>query len=194
MDLVKYILGEFSVIRGAPVAFVLSVVAVGLLIFYLMSWGFGRENSYLRTQLDDYKEKLKGATPQEASDRIKALEAAAAIAIGKKWPPLSPGEVASISTALRSYRGAAKIHIVYTNQYGQDLAKGLAKCFEDAGWKTYLNAAAVGDSGVVIGHGDNALAVKKIIEEHSALQLQLFKPVQPEMAEQIFINIGIKPG
>jgi hypothetical protein len=47
---------------------------------------------------------------------------------------------------------------------------------------------------VVIGHGDNALAVKKIIEEHSALQLQLFKPVLPEMSGQIFINIGINPG
>ncbi|HEV7407499.1 MAG TPA: hypothetical protein VGO01_03340 [Bradyrhizobium sp.] len=112
MDLVKYILGEFSVISGAPVAFILSLVAVGLLIFYLMSWAFGRENSYLRTQLEDYKEKLKGATPQEASDRIKALEAAAAIAIGKKWPPLSSDEVASISNALRSYRGASKVHIV----------------------------------------------------------------------------------
>ena len=59
---------------------------------------------------------------------------------------------------------------------------------------TYLNAAAVGDSGLVIGHGDNALAVKKIIEEHSALQLQVYKPVQPEMSGQIFINIGINPG
>jgi hypothetical protein len=46
----------------------------------------------------------------------------------------------------------------------------------------------------VIGHGDNALAVKKIIEEHSALQLQLFKPVLPEMPGQIFINIGINTG
>jgi hypothetical protein len=39
-----------------------------------MTWGYGREHSYLRTQLDDYKEKLKGATPQEARDQINQLE------------------------------------------------------------------------------------------------------------------------
>jgi hypothetical protein len=33
MDLVKYILGEFSVIRGAPVAFVLSQVEMSGQIF-----------------------------------------------------------------------------------------------------------------------------------------------------------------
>jgi hypothetical protein len=41
--------------------------------------------------LDDYKEKLKSATPQEARDRIDALEAAAKETIGKKWPPLFDG-------------------------------------------------------------------------------------------------------
>jgi hypothetical protein len=33
MDLLKYILGELSAIRAAPVAFVLSLVAASLLIF-----------------------------------------------------------------------------------------------------------------------------------------------------------------
>jgi hypothetical protein len=53
LELVKYIIGELSVIRGDPVSFGLSVLAVGLLLFYLMTWGYGRETSYLRTQLDD---------------------------------------------------------------------------------------------------------------------------------------------
>jgi uncharacterized protein YxeA len=89
MDVLKYIIGDFSVIRGAPIALILSLAAASLLIFYLMTWAYGRENSYLRTQLDDYKEKLKGATPQEARDRIDGLEAAAKETIGKKWPPLT---------------------------------------------------------------------------------------------------------
>src|SRR5882757_163460 len=101
MDLLKYILGEFSIIRAAPVAFVLSLVAASLLIFYLMTWGYGRENSYLRTQLDDYKEKLKGATPQEARDRIDQLEKMSNEVIGKRWQPLSAAEVSKLADQLK---------------------------------------------------------------------------------------------
>jgi len=43
----------------------------------------GLRSSCLRTQLDDYKEKLKGATSQEARDRIDALEATAKLTIGQ---------------------------------------------------------------------------------------------------------------
>jgi hypothetical protein len=58
LELVKYIIGELSVIRGAP--FFRDVRSrCRPWLFYLMRWGYGREHSYLRTQLDDCKEKLK---------------------------------------------------------------------------------------------------------------------------------------
>jgi hypothetical protein len=44
LERVKYIIGELSVMRGAPVSSGLSVLAVGLLLFYLMRWGYGQEN------------------------------------------------------------------------------------------------------------------------------------------------------
>jgi hypothetical protein len=133
MELLKYIIGEFSVIRSAPVSFGLSVIAVGLLIFYLMTWGYGRENSYLRTQLDDYKEKLKGATPQEARERIDALEAAAKETIGKKWAPLTAAEMDQLSEQLK-VTPKITVHVMYENQLGKELAENLFACFKRAGW------------------------------------------------------------
>src|SRR5882762_3105406 len=129
MELVKYIIGEFSVIRAAPVSFGLSVIAVGLLIFYLMTWGYGRENSYLRTQLDDYKEKLKGATPQEARDRIDQLENAANLVIGKRWQPLTYAEVSKLAEQLKPIVDQFRVSIMYENALGQDLAQTFADAF-----------------------------------------------------------------
>jgi hypothetical protein len=147
-----------------------------------MAWGYGRENSYLKTQLDGYKEELKGATPQEASDRIKALEAVAAIAIGKRWTPLASAEVKGVSDALQPYKGASYIHISYANQLGRDLAKSLEDCFRAVGRKISMNAGAPSDPGIFIGHGQNAQDVKKILEDHSTLRLQIFREGQAEMS------------
>jgi hypothetical protein len=191
MDLIKYILGEFSVISGAPIAFILSIIAVSLLIFYLMRWGYGRENSYLRTQVDDYKEKLKGASPQEARDRIDELEKAAKITIGQKWPPLSSAESKQISDAVRPYDKANYVFIGYANVLGLDLANSLGDCFKTAGWKVDMNAGAPADIGIAIGHGDNAQDIKKIIEDRSSLRLRIFRPGQQQTFGQITIYIGI---
>jgi hypothetical protein len=82
LELVEYIIGELSVVRGAPVSLGLSVLAVGLLLFYLMTWGYGRTVT-CGCSSTTTKEKLKGATPQEARDRIDALEATANLTIGQ---------------------------------------------------------------------------------------------------------------
>jgi len=191
MDLLKYILGEFSVIRGAPIAFILSLVAASLLIFYLMTWGYGRENSYLRTQLDDYKEKLKGATPQEARDRIDALETAAKETIGKKWQPLTATEMDHLTGQLKA---AAKIrvHIMFENQLGKELAENMLACFKRAEWPDVKATTGAGFGlGVSVGHGPIVEPVKLAIERATKLRPHLYDPPQSEMAGFMFIGIGI---
>lgn len=171
MELVRYILGELSVIRGAPVAFILSIVAAGILIYYLMTWGYGRENSYLRTQLDDYKEKLKGATPQEARDRIDALEAAAKATIGKRWEPLSSSEIDSVADRLKSL-SITNAQISYENDLGKALADSLAMAFKKAGWQnvqTFTGGTKV-DPGIAIGFGEIGSSAKQEIERFTSLR------------------------
>lgn len=191
MELIKYIIGEFSVIRDAPVSFGLSVIAVGLLIFYLMTWGYGRENSYLRTQLDDYKEKLKGATPQEARERIDALEAAAKETIGKKWTPLTAAEMDELSRQLMA-TPKIKVHIMYENQLGRELAENLFSCFKKAGWPDAKMTTGSGFGlGITVGHGPVVDPVRTAIERTTRLRVHMYEPLQPEMSEAMFIGIGI---
>jgi hypothetical protein len=191
MDLLKYIIGEFSVIRGAPVSFGLSVIAVGLLTFYLMTWGYGRENSYLRTQLDDYKEKLKGATPQEARERIDALEAAARETIGMKWPALTVAEMDHLSTLLAA-TPKVQIRIMYENQLGKELAENLHSCFRKAGWTDVLLSTGSGFGlGISVGHGAVVDPVRTTVERATKLRLHMHEPLQPETPGTMFIGIGI---
>ncbi len=193
MDLAKYILGEFSVIRGAPIAFMLSIVAVGSLIFYLMTWGYGRENSYLRTQLDDYKEKLKGATPQEARDRIDQLEKMANLVIGKRWQPLLPAEIAKLSEQLKPIVNHFMVQIMYENALGQELAQTIVDAFNKAGWTryTFMPGSGLG-AGLSTGVGSDAtLKLKSAIEASTTYKVSVSRPSQAQHSDFIYLAVGV---
>jgi hypothetical protein len=156
-----------------------------------MTWGYGRENSYLRTQLDDYKEKLKGATPQEARERIDALEAAAKETIGKKWIPLTAAEMDQLSAQLTVTPKIA-VHVMYENQLGKELADNLFSCFKRAGWPDVMITTGGGFGlGISVGHGPVVEPVRMAIERGTRLRVRLYEPTQPETPERIFIGVGI---
>jgi hypothetical protein len=73
---------EWAVIRGAPWSFFTAVAIIaGAIWFFLSEINQGMLQAKdatietLKTQNDSYKEKLSGATPEEAKARIDALEA-----------------------------------------------------------------------------------------------------------------------
>jgi hypothetical protein len=79
---VEELSNEWALILEAPWIAIGSAVAVAGLVWRVVSWSYaGRlanAESELRlknTQLDDYREKLKRATPEEAKARIEALAA-----------------------------------------------------------------------------------------------------------------------
>jgi hypothetical protein len=81
-SLVKYVLGEMNVIAHAPVTIVAALLIVAGVIWWAMDWRYSgiianrdAELSSARTQRDEYKEKLQGATPDQAKARIDELEA-----------------------------------------------------------------------------------------------------------------------
>jgi hypothetical protein len=193
MDLAKYILGEFSVIRGAPIAFMLSIIAVGSLLFYLMSWGYGRENSYLRTQLDDYKEKLKGATPQEARDRIDQLEKMANLVIGKPWQPLLPAEIAKLAEQLKPIADQFRVQLMYENALGQDLAQTFADAFNKAGWTKYALMPGSGlGAGLSTGRGSDAtLKLKSAIEASTTYKVSVIRPGEVQLGDLVYLAVGV---
>jgi len=77
----KWIAGEGRVILQAPVSFLVSVALVGVAIFLILKAFFKERISVLDARLshaqelaDDYKNKLQGATPDEAAGAIRELQ------------------------------------------------------------------------------------------------------------------------
>lgn len=77
----KYILSEWAALKQAPVSFILAVSAATALSWSAFSWRYTGQienlEGRIKLQADQivaYKEKLNGATPEEARQRVQALE------------------------------------------------------------------------------------------------------------------------
>jgi hypothetical protein len=173
-DFVEYILKEARVILGAPIAFTAAVFALGVTIWWFMEWGHGRENSLLRQQVADYKDKLSGASPDQAKARIDELErkfAALVVEVGGRR--LTPEQHQTIERGIRVPNGAS-FAITVSHEggcpdciiYGADFERVLRA----AGWKV-RSALVLGpgnrpSSGVAIGVPD----AKTLTPEQLALR------------------------
>lgn len=78
----EYVVGEIGAIWQAPVTFVFALAVLGIVIWRMIAWRYSGTveslNGRLALQSDqigDYKEKLSGASPDEAKRRIEVLEA-----------------------------------------------------------------------------------------------------------------------
>src|SRR5262245_51575677 len=80
-SLIKYVFGEMRVIAGARLVFATALLVAGMAIYWVMDWRYAgilsnrdSEIALLKSQRDDYKDKLGGASPDQARARIDALE------------------------------------------------------------------------------------------------------------------------
>jgi hypothetical protein len=122
-----------------PTFFVILVLMVGA-VWVAFSWAYGgvlaSKNGQIELQdrqLADYRDKLKGATPEEAKAKIDALEDKVRNTIGDRWEVLTKDEsdkLVSLIAALPKRR----IQVMYVNYLGKNLAKSFADAFEKAGW------------------------------------------------------------
>jgi hypothetical protein len=88
-QIIKYVLANVRVIFDAPVAFFIVILVCIGAIWWIMEWRYGDristkdseislrngEISLLTRQRDDYKDKLGGASPDQAKARVDNLEA-----------------------------------------------------------------------------------------------------------------------
>lgn len=79
---IKYVIREMRVIAEAPMTIFTALLVLGSVIWWALDWKYGSvvanrdsEITLLRGQRDDYKDKLSGATPDQAKARIDSLEA-----------------------------------------------------------------------------------------------------------------------
>ena len=85
-----------------PTFFVILFLAIGV-IWVVVNWSYSAvlasKNGQIELQdrqLADYRDKLKGATPEEAKAKIDALEEKVRNTIGDRWEVLTNDEVAKL--------------------------------------------------------------------------------------------------
>ena len=156
---------EWGLILQAPWIAIDAALGVAGLAWRIVTWSYaGRlanTESELRlknTQLDDYREKLKGATPDEAKARIEDLAADVTYLRKHALPrTLSESQLRDIETAA-SAAGFSTIAIMY-KELGFDtarLAEVLRSAFDAAGWG---GITAPLSTGMMRYPGTSALAV-----------------------------------
>jgi hypothetical protein len=152
-EIAKHLLGESKVIAAAPVAFsaaVLMATALTTVIAWVaFRWAYGArlENkdsliTLRNAQLDDYREKLVGASPEEAKDRINALEAQLQ-QLASDFAPrtLTEAQLVSLRDRIRTI-GPHRISVVHDLSVpdGRHLAEIFARVFTNAGWTVHMPA------------------------------------------------------
>jgi hypothetical protein len=178
-----------------PTFFVIVVLIFGA-VWGLMDWRYGAivasksgQIELQDRQLADYKQKLDGATPDQAKAKIDALERRVRVTVGKEWDPLTKTEITALATKLKAI-SKTRIQIMYENALGKELAESFLEAFKAADWDgAWLTPGSGFESGVLTGRGNRAKQVKAAIESISSIKVNL---KDPEMeSELMFLGVGI---
>ena len=168
MDIVKLLKDEWQTIKAAPA----SIAAIAIVCFWLGSnyrdshWS--GTISELEQRVDLYKEKLQGASPDQAAQQIgnlkkevESLRAREEASARKAWPTLLPTKIQNWVSRLSQYQ-VTFLAVFFSDQHSEALREDLYGIFEKAKWPTptVLNG----------GHG-TGLMIRARKEEPAALAL-----------------------
>jgi len=137
-SVVKYVFSELGVIEQAPVSFSLSLICIAGVIWKIISWrytvimeGYEARSKLQADQIADYKNKLSGASPDEAKARLDGLEANVA-----KLAPrsLSDEQSEGLIQQLSHDPGRANITLAVSSPNAKLLHASLERCFRKAGY------------------------------------------------------------
>jgi hypothetical protein len=139
---VKYVIKELGVITQAPMSFILALAVISIGVWYAIGWRYagtidsldGR-NKLQADQIADYKNKLSGASPDEAKRRIDALE--------EQVRALSPRRLTAEQKNKLRLALSSKNHLIEISDDMADAdARGykgdIAFVFQSAGWQLRL--------------------------------------------------------
>jgi hypothetical protein len=171
---IKYILGESRTLRNAPASAVAIILGVFAVVWIAMDWRYAgiianRDGiiasrdaaiNLIATQRDDYKDKLGGASPDQAKSRMDALEkanvslSARLSEISKRVKPVYPLEDEKkdkLIQLLGEVPKNSRFHVdIFWPQLNGNPANAyvVAKLFSSAQWDVAVKRA---DS--ISGHG-----------------------------------------
>ena len=173
-DILDWLGGQFAVIAQAPLVYIATIAAVAFVIWRIVEWHFKTrlENSastvdLLNERLQDYKEKLSGATPDEARARMDALEARIE-ALGPRR--ISRDQQHKMIPHLDPFKGSGiVISVDGVSPDAAGLSAGMKAAFGMAGWHiTNPTIIGIGSSpksgiGLTVEDKSNLTAMQQAI-------------------------------
>jgi hypothetical protein len=148
--IIKYVVGEMRVIAGAPTIFVIALLVLAAAVWWAMDWKYAgvisnkdSEIALAKSQRDDYKDKLSGATPDQAKARIDALEARLASVEPRR---LTPSQRAALIARLSPPTGGPPGIAIVSESSGDSpqFAADFASVFRSAGGWNITEASVMG--------------------------------------------------
>jgi hypothetical protein len=187
----------WPMIRANLPTFLVILVLITGAIWVVFNWSYGAilasKNSQIELQdrqLADYRQKLDGASPDQAKAKIEALEHTIRVTIGNRWSPLSGPEISALAAKLRDIK-RSRATVMYENALGKELAQSIFAAFKQAGWDeaTLTTGSGLGE-GIVVGWSSRAAAVKTALESTTKLRVWA-KDTEKEIEDLIIVGIGI---
>ena len=106
-EIIKYLLGEMRVLGNAPVVFAGTILIVAGAIWWALSWRYSGIIKNRERTIALYKNRLGGASPDEAKAKIDSLEGQIWTLKDRVWPKLPPTAVADLENSLKTSGGSA---------------------------------------------------------------------------------------
>ena len=180
-----------------PTFFVIVVLILGA-VWWLMDWRYGAivasksgQIELQDRQLADYKQKLDGASPDQAKAKIEALENTIRATIGSRWKPLSKIQISELALKLREIE-KSRATVMYENALGKQLAQSVVDAFQEAGWsQVNLSTGSGFGNGIVVGWSSRAVAIGNILTSTAKLKGVWAKDTEKEIHDLVIVGIGI---
>jgi hypothetical protein len=180
-----------------PTFFVVVVLIFGA-VWWLMDWRYGAivasktgQIELQDRQLADYKQKLDGASPDQAKAKIEALEHTIRATIGSKWEPLSKAQISALALKLKGIE-KSRATVMYENTLGKQLAQNIFDAFQEAGWtEAKLMTGSGFGEGIVVGWSSRAVAIGNVLETTAKLNGVWAKDTEKEIRDLVIVGVGI---
>ncbi|UXN62895.1 hypothetical protein N8E89_09215 [Phyllobacterium sp. A18/5-2] len=145
MEIIDFVKDNWASLAAAPWAFV-TLVCFALAVGFLVARFLGAEKTALldgriaalKETIDDYKQKLSGASPDEAKQKISNLEARLAALEPRE---LTEGQRNTLVQHLNAHHGVVSLMLDMAAQKSQKFAREIEKALTRSGWQVRFGQA-----------------------------------------------------
>jgi hypothetical protein len=190
---IKYILGEIRVICGAPLAFLIALSVLVGGAWSAINWRFAEIIESKDGIIALYKERLNGASPDQAKAKIEALEAQVSALRNREWPPLTATASATFKAALMGVE-PRQVFIFAEDRDGIFLIRSLIQALNEAGWSAKRDSSLNGvPDGLTVWPADETgRQVRDALANATGLDVNLIDSEYHKHQKQVAIGVGFK--